>query len=71
MTQNISPSPGKGNSPPSVGNKPSETSIKKRNNKTEPKGIKSKPNKNQTTILEFPGPYLESKFKNAIVTQFN
>lgn len=73
MTQNTSTSPGKGNSPPSTGNKPRKTSPTKRNKKKKPKGTKPKPNKNWTTIPAFTGPCLEAEFKNsnAIVTQLN
>ena len=74
MTQNTSPSPGKGKPPPSMGDSPGESSTTKRNNKTKTmKGTKTKPNKNQNKVTAFIGACHEAEFKiaNAVATQFN
>ena len=72
MTQNTSPSPGKGRPPPSTGDSPGESSTTKRNNKTKTaKGTKTKPNKNHNKVIEFTGACHEAELKNAVATQFN
>ena len=68
MTQNTSSSHLKGISPLSIGNKPNETSIRKRNNKKKTKRGKPKQNKNQNAIPLFTGSCMEDKFKNFVMT---
>ena len=72
MTQNTSPSPGKGKPPPSMGDSPGESSTTKRNNKTKTgKATKTKPKKNHNKVAAFTGACQEAKFINAVATQFN
>ena len=66
-------SPGKGNYPPSTGDKlyddPTNTKRKKK-----PKRRKPKPNNKQNKKINktlFTGLSMEKKFKNIVVTQFN